>query len=188
MWRTRGGFTAEIKFDQELDLLEFGERNAGPYWANHKFSIDKEGNWNADFKYWFKQPTANPNVTDPLAAKIPFFAQDYSRQTSNAAIRARKLAKPKWGEGGRNHDEFMELILDEKYLNRTIDFSFNHSWQGAGTWKNPELYTVAVPNTHTTSMKNYNPINFDNKTVGESIITFDNKTVGESIIKWVPHL
>ena len=188
LWRTRGGFTAEIKFDQELDLLEFGERNAGPYWANHKFSIDKEGNWNADFKYWFKQPTANPNVTDPLAAKIPFFAQDYSRQTSNAAIRARKLAKPQWGEGGRNHDEFMELIMDEKYLNRTIDFSFNHSWQGAGTWKNPELYTVAVPNTHTTSMKNYNPINFDNKTVGESIITFDNKTVGESIIKWVPHL
>jgi hypothetical protein len=37
-------------------------------------------------------------------------------------------------------------------------------------------------------MKNYKPIKFDNKTVGESIITFDNKTVGESIIKWVPHL
>ena len=161
LWRTRGGFTATIKFDQELDMIEFGERNAGPYWSTHNFTIDAEGNWKADFDYYYQQPVAIINPADPLTAKSPFFAQDYSRQQSNASIRARKLAKPKWGEGGRNHDEFMELIEEEKYLNSTIDFSFKHNWQGEGSWANSEKYIVAVPSSHTTSPKHYTPIKFD---------------------------
>jgi len=170
LWRTRGGFTATIKFDQELDLIEFGERNAGPYWANHKFIIDDEGNWEADFDYLFKQPERIINPQDPLSHKSPFFAQDYSRQTSNASIRARKLAKPAWGEGGRNHEEFMQLIADEKELNETIDFSFKYNWQGTGSWKDADKYIIAVPSKHTKSTANYKPVVFD------SVIKWEKKS------------
>jgi hypothetical protein len=136
LWRTRGGFTATVKFDEELDLIEFGDRNAGPYWATHEFKIDHDGNWSANFSYKFKQPpsTVYPPA-DPWAPKTPFFAHDYSRETVNAAVRARKLAKPtRWGENGRTDQEFADLLNLERVMNETINLSFEYSWSGQGKW------------------------------------------------------
>ena len=153
LWRVRGGFTATILFDQTLDLAEFGERNAGPLWAEHKFKIDAAGKWEADFNYCYVQPTRIIDPGDPMKARSPFFAQDYSRDSSNAAKRARKLAKPNWEnpETGRNHEEFMKLLAEEKELNSTVDFTFKYNWSGTGSWENPEVYAVAVPDKHTTA-------------------------------------
>jgi hypothetical protein len=70
-----------------------------------------------------------------MLPRSPFFAQDYSRETVNAAKRARKLAKPKeWGDEGRDHEQFMALIAEEKMLNETINFTFDYEWSGSGKW------------------------------------------------------
>jgi anaerobic magnesium-protoporphyrin IX monomethyl ester cyclase len=150
LWRTRGGFTAKIIYDQDLDTREFGERNVGPYWASHRFKIDHDGNWQADFAYEFKQPPANIKPADPLEPRAPFFAQDYSRETSNAAQRARKIAKPEWkgGDSGRDHEEFMALIEEERILNETVDLSFKYKWKGTGYWGDEDQHVIDVPSEH----------------------------------------
>jgi|688.fasta_scaffold07487_15 hypothetical protein len=135
LWKTRGGFTATVRFDEKLDLMEFGDRNAGPYWATHDFTIDHDGNWSADFTYKFEQPPAIVSPPDPMMPRSPFFAQDYSREKVNAALRARQLSKPpRWGMEGRSHEQFMDLLAEEKHLNETIDFTFDFSWSGTGKW------------------------------------------------------
>lgn len=150
LWRTRGGFTAKIIFDEELDLEEFGSRNVGPYWATHRFKIDHEGNWTADCSYEFKQLPTILDPPDPSMPRSPFFAQDYSREQSSAAIRARRLAKPNWkGEdGGRSDKEFWDLLAEERHLNETIDFSFKYNWSGSGYWGDVKTHAIEVPKEH----------------------------------------
>jgi len=140
LWRVRGGYKLRLEFSEELDMIEYGDRNAGPYWATHEFEITPEGKWKADFTYKFEQPP--PELVK--MPRLPFFAQDYSRDEVNSSFRARKIAKPtEWDWEGRNHDQFIELIEEEKILNRTIDFSFEYAWQGQGDWSG-ELDIVPV--------------------------------------------
>jgi hypothetical protein len=173
LWRTRGGFTAKIIYDQELDTREFGERNVGPYWASHRFKIDHDGNWQADFVCEFKQPPAKIKPADPMEPRAPFFAQDYSRETSNAAQRARKIAKPDWkgGDDGRDHEEFMALLAEEEHLNKTVDLSFKHKWKGTGYWGNVDEHIVDVPDEHV------------RETFGESIEVKQEKLISPIIDK-----
>jgi len=151
LWRTRGGYTAEVKFNPDVDLTEFGTQY-GPamYNAIFKFSISDEGEWSADFDFNFNQNVENPDdiyYPRPKSRKGPFYAQDYSRMTSNTAIRARKLARPTWDiETGRSDKEFMHLIKEESFLNKTIDFSFNYKYIGNGSWGDYKNYTVEIPN------------------------------------------
>jgi hypothetical protein len=151
LWRTRGGYTAEVKFNPEIDLTEFGTQY-GPamYNAIFKFSISDEGEWSADFDFDFNQNVENPDdiyYPRPKSRKGPFYAQDYSRMTSNTAIRARKLARPTWDiETGRSDKEFMHLIKAESFLNKTTDFSFNYKYIGNGSWGDYKNYTVEIPN------------------------------------------
>lgn len=136
LWRVRGGYKLTLLFDEELDMIEYGDRNAGPYWAKHVFEITDDGKWTADFTYKFKQP--EKKITEGPGEKIPFFAQDYSRETVNPSIRARKIAKPtEWNFEGRTHEEFMDLVNEEKWLNHNIDFSFEYEWKGEGDWSGP---------------------------------------------------
>lgn len=134
LWRTRGGFSLDIKFDQQLDLVEFGERNVGPFWANHKFIIDRDGNWKYKCDFNFKQPESN------IEKQTPFKTVDFSHIKVNAAVRARVHAKPIWGENGRSHEEFDMLMAEERRLNSELDLSFQYQWEGNGYWgnKNPK--------------------------------------------------
>lgn len=134
LWRARGGYKLTLLFDEDLDMIEYGDRNAGPYWATHHFEITDEGKWKADFKYEFIQP--EPELVE--MPRLPFFAQDYSRETVNPSIRARKIAKPgEWDFEGRTDEQFHELVEEEKWLNHNIDFSFKYAWQGEGDWSGP---------------------------------------------------
>jgi hypothetical protein len=144
LWRTRGGFKGVMIFDEDLDMKEWGGRNAGPMWAEHTFEITDDGKWKARSWVKFKQP---PTVTpaDPMVAREPFFAQDYSRYQLNTAKRARVFAKPKWGEEGRSHDEFMWLLEEERILNQCVDLSFDDIWEGEGDWSDVEKYQIEVP-------------------------------------------
>jgi hypothetical protein len=138
LWRTRGGYDAEIRFNPDIDLKEFGSQ-FGPGMLNavYKFSIDDAGNWDADFSWDFKQ-IDNPfdnRLPPPEGRKGPFFAQDYSRMMSNTAKRARRIAKPDWDlETGRGDQDFTDLLEEEQKLNDTIDFSFNYRYINKGKW------------------------------------------------------
>lgn len=139
LWLTRGGFSAKILFNPEIDLKEFGSQfGPGMFNATYTFKISDDGNWKADFKYDFKQidnPYDNRDMP-PIGRKGPFYAQDYSRMKSNAAKRSRKLAKPTWdAEHGRGDQDFMELLNEEQFFNETIDFTFNYHYSGNGKWE-----------------------------------------------------
>jgi hypothetical protein len=150
LWRSRGGFEAEILFNPEIDLKEFGTQY-GPaqFYATYKFKITDEGQWDADFDIKFEQ-VDNPlddREYPPEGRKGAFYAQDYSRWQSNTVKRARKLAKPTWSsDEGRSGQDFADLLDEEAYLNETIDFSFHTQFKGSGDWSNHEKYQVDVSN------------------------------------------
>ncbi len=172
LWRTRGGFKGVMIFDEDLDMKEWGGRNAGPMWAEHTFEITDEGKWKAKSWVKFKQP---PTVipTDPMVAREPFFAQDYSSYKINTAKRARVFAKPKWGEEGRSHDEFMWLLQEEMIMNQCVDFTFDHVWEGEGDWSDFEKYIIDVPGGDTWKVAKPVP-----KLPAEQEIKFDLKKTG----------
>jgi hypothetical protein len=150
LWKCRGGYDAEVYFNPEIDLKEFGiQYGPGMYNAVFKFSITDSGEWSADFKYKFEQ-IDNPyddRLPPPEGRKGPFFAQDYSRMMSNTAKRARRLAKPTWSiDEGRSGQDFADLLDEEKFLNSTIDFSFNYRYRGKGNWGNFKDYEKEVSN------------------------------------------
>lgn len=156
LWRARGGFEAEIKFNPDIDLKEFGTQY-GPaqFWATYKFKITDEGQWDADFDIKFEQ-VDNPlddRPYPPEGRKGPFYAQDYSRAQSNTVKRARKLAKPTWStDEGRSGQDFADLLDEEAHLNATIDFSFHLQWQGSGDWSDYEKYAVDVSSSKRDAM------------------------------------
>ena len=150
LWKTRGGYTAKVKFNPDIDLKEFGiQFGPGMYTASFLFRISESGEWSADFDFNFEQ-VDNPyddRKPTPHRIKGPFYAQDYSRMMSNTAKRARKLAKPEWDlETGRGDQEFTNLLAEEDLLNRTIDFSFKYRYKNTGYWGNFKDYEIAVPN------------------------------------------
>ena len=151
LWRMRGGYEAEVHFNPEIDLKEFGNQyGPGMYNAIYKFKITEDGKWTADFDIQFDQ-IDNPyddRERPPAGRKGPFYAQDYSRMQSNTVKRARKLAKPKWSDTeGRSGQDFADLLNEEELLNKTIDFSFKLKWEGSGDWGNYKDYEVAVSDT-----------------------------------------
>ena len=137
LWLTRGGYSAEIRFNPDIDLREFGSQY-GPrqFYAVYLFKISADGDWTADFDIRFEQVDNEFDVRDPppRGRKGPFYAQDYSRMNSNTARRARQLAKPSWGIEGRNDMNFSELLREEAVLNATTDFSFQHRYINTGKW------------------------------------------------------
>jgi len=63
---------------------------------------------------------------------------------SNAAKRARRLAKPDWDkDAGRSDIDFNDLLEEEKFLNENIDFTFDYHYVGAGKWD--RSHNIAVP-------------------------------------------
>jgi len=148
LWRARGGYEAEIHFNPEIDLKEFGSQyGPGQYWATFNFKITDEGQWDAHFNIKFEQVDSplDDRERPPEGRKGPFYAQDYSRLQSNTVKRARKLAKPTWSnQEGRSGQDFADLLDEEAYLNATIDFSFHIDWQGSGDWSDYEKYRVDV--------------------------------------------
>jgi len=148
LWRARGGYEAEIYFNPEIDLKEFGSQyGPGMYNAVLKFKITEDGKWTADFKFKFEQVKLPPYQEKDPDRCGPFYFQDFTRLKSNTAARARKLAKPEWStEHGRSDMEFWELIQEEFKLNKEIDFSFEHHYQDTGDWGNWKDYEVEVSN------------------------------------------
>lgn len=149
LWRTRGGYDAEIYFNPEIDLKEFGTQYGPPmYTAVFKFSINDAGQWSADFDFNFDQIKNKPYQEKDPDRCGPFYMNDFSRLKSNTAIRARQLAKPEWDmENGKNDMEYWALIQEEFALNKVTDFSFNYHYIDTGDWSDWQEYMVNVSNT-----------------------------------------
>lgn len=154
MWKTRGGYKLKLIFDKELDLQEWGARGSVPIDAEYIFKIDDDGTWEADFKWDFQQeikPEEEYNDIRWITDGVNYISADpigpvwkitdFSRDTSNSAVRARKLAwkgdplksdldpTNAWSE-----EYFWELSKD--FVNiRQLDFSFKYDWQGTGKWE-----------------------------------------------------
>ena len=106
------------------------------FYGQYNFVITDEGNWKAHFRYKYDQNVENPWDGRPDDRKGPFYAQDYSRMQSNAAKRARKLAKPAWDlNEGRSQSDFGDLLSEEEWLNENIDFSFEYEFKDKGEWR-----------------------------------------------------
>ena len=157
LWLSRGGYKAEIHFNPEIDLKEFGSQfGPGMFTGVYKFFISDDGIWSANFTYDYKQ-IKNPydERTDPARVGA-FYAQDYSRMQSNSARRARKLAKPSWDrEEGRSGSDFGDLLDEEEYLNKNIDFSFDYNFRGTGKWDR-NSHTVKVSDEISTGVNEDN--------------------------------
>ena len=151
LWKTRGGYKAEVRFNPDIDLKEFGSQfGPGMLYATYKFTISDEGKWDADFDIIFKQVDNNFDDREPPphGRKGPFYAQDYSRSQSNTVKRARKLARPSWSDqDGRSGQDFADLLDEELLLNKTIDFSFKLHYVKSGDWSNFKDYEVKVSDT-----------------------------------------
>lgn len=165
LWKARGGYTAEVYFNPEIDLREFGNQyGPGMLDAVYKFTINHEGQWDADFTYDFKQ-VPNPydnRLPRPWGRKGPFYAQDYSRMMSNTAVRARRLAKPTWSsDTGRSETDFGELLKEEEYLNKHINFSFKYHYTGKGDWSDHKNFAIEVPNVSTVILPEKEAMTFD---------------------------
>ena len=159
LWRTRGGYTAEILFNPVIDLKEFGNQfGPGMFTAVYKFRINAGGDWTANFDYEYNQIENPYDMRDlpPKGRKGAFFAQDYSRMQSNPALRARALAKPDWDKlAGRGDIDFNDLLEEEKFLNDNIDFSFKHKYLGTGKW-NRDANVINVPDEIAPGVNNDN--------------------------------
>ena len=123
LWKTRGGYEMNLKFDEELDNLEFGTAVASPYNAEYNFKVNKKGDWSCKIVAKYTQPKERP-----------FKVMDFSQEKSTLIERARVFAKPTWGDGSRTEQELIKLYKEESYLNKTKDFSFDFKWEGNGTW------------------------------------------------------
>lgn len=122
LWRARGSYSISIEIDKEKSYKEFGNRLGCDLTAIYNFDIDRSGKWTANFAFNFKQ--------DDNAWKY----QDYSRESSMSARRARILAIPgNNGESVWSTDVYKKHIeqLDE---HKKLDFSFSYNFKDSGQW------------------------------------------------------
>jgi len=123
LWRCRGGYEIEVLFNEEIDMMEYGDFLASPIDGKYKFKISDVGDWECNIDLKFRQPDDNVyKIID-------------NRQITSATIyRARQLSKSKYGITGIP-DEKWNDILEEKNKLKKINQSFNFNRKIEGTWK-----------------------------------------------------
>lgn len=123
LWRTKGAYKIRVVITPEMSMNEFGNRLGCNFNAEYNLSVDSSGNWSADFVFDFKQD------------KAAWRYQDYSRETSMSAKRARQLALPDSnGEVVTTIEQFHNYQKQVEQL-QSVDFSFSYNYIGNGSFK-----------------------------------------------------
>ena len=123
IWRTRGAFTTSIRITPESAYRELGDRLGCNLNVTYLFSINEQGEWEADFTFDFRQ--------DDNAWKW----HDYARETSTSARRARTLGlSGSNGEIMLTPEKFKHDLDVASELNEGTNFSFDLNWIGKGVW------------------------------------------------------
>lgn len=133
-WRTRGGFTIDLKYGIDLDMDEFGSQVAGEYIATQTFSIGDDGSWFATIDCEFIQPPMPEEHKWLEQPYFPFAYFDNTRHNEAAAKRARKLSKPEHGIGNLPKEKIDEGLALTKHLNYNVDLSFKYKGKKTGKW------------------------------------------------------
>lgn len=136
LYKCFGGYKLTLKFNPEIDSLEFGRQHgSSDYYATHLFEINDKGEWNADFTYKYVQ-----NVD----SQPPFQLQENYNLNANTAKRAKILARLDTPIDVDN------LIQEEHRLNNDVDFSFEHHYVGSGSWGNLDEFATSVSTSKNT--------------------------------------
>lgn len=122
LWRSRGAYTIQVRITPDLAMNEFGDRLGCNFNAIYYLRVEANGSWTADFNFDFKQ--------DATAWRY----QDYSKDESMSAMRARQLALP--GSNGKivttTEQFYSHLKLVEQL--KSTDFSFLYKYFGQGNF------------------------------------------------------
>jgi len=121
LWRTRGGFSASIFFDSEVDKTEFGPSLHNLLNGRLDFKIDNAGNWqyNVDIDF-----TQQPGSWAPIS-------KDFFFDLTDPEIRARKLAKLNLE---LSPEDYTKLRDDANNLNAELNLSFIVNKKFKGSW------------------------------------------------------
>ena len=123
LWRTRGAYTIQVRITPEMAMNEFGDRLGCNFNAVYDLSVNASGHWTANFKFDFKQ--------DANAWRY----QDYSKETSMSASRARLLAVPgSNGDIAANWQETLHKNLKQVEQLQQLDLGFEYNYTGQGTF------------------------------------------------------
>lgn len=120
LYRTRGAYKIDIKFDNQKDTREFSVFLGDDLNANIKFEIDDEGNWKADFDYKY--------VQHENAWQYQHYAQKQTNSLKRILILSGKENDPLW-----SMDFNTGNAIAEEY-NKTLDFSFEYKFNESGKW------------------------------------------------------
>lgn len=128
LWRTRGGYTLNLKFDPEIDFEEYGPSLKNNLSGYFNFKIDQAGKWECKIDLSFTQ---KPNPFSP-------FPESFYSNPNSATLRARNLAFAKQIEQEKVDKKYLDDIkLAEKY-NSSVDFSFDFKDTISGNWAKPK--------------------------------------------------
>jgi len=125
LWRTRGGFQIRIKFEKDMDYKEFGPSLTSDLNGYFDFKINHIGEWECDINLTFIQPTYQPFTQ---------FPDEYFFNPNNATLRARKFAKPSWGQDGISKEEYTVIADKVTEYNKSLNLSFNYKNKIKGDW------------------------------------------------------
>lgn len=120
LYRTRGAYKIEIKFDNQKDTREFSMFLGDDLNANIKFEIDDEGNWDADFDFKYIQHAD--------AWKYNRYEQKQTNALKRIIILSGKENEPLWSIDNKTGDDMAEEF------NKTLDFSFDYKFKESGKW------------------------------------------------------
>lgn len=134
LWRARGGYKLNVKFNPEIDLKEFGDTVAGEYTCDATFTIDYKGSWTLDIDAEWVQP-----IWDEVGGKWTFSYHDFSQYENNAAMRARKLARSKYGMERMSEEDQKYWQQQAHDLNTELDLSFKYTDRISGKWQRFDL-------------------------------------------------
>jgi radical SAM superfamily enzyme YgiQ (UPF0313 family) len=122
LWRARGGYDIVVTITPEDINNEFGDRLGCNLSATYNFKITEDGEWTANFDFDFKQ------------SDNAWKYQDYSRESSMSAKRARKLALPDSNGESMWTTAIYDVHLKQVEDLKQVDFSFNYQYCASGKW------------------------------------------------------
>lgn len=121
LYRTRGGYSLKINFDEQKDYIEFGPSLSNKMNGTVNFVISNSGDWTffVDLKY---------ETPDTKFAPLP---KDYYFNLQDSQIRARNLSKI---ESPMTEEEYEALHAKAEEMNQKYDFAFHVKETFNGSW------------------------------------------------------
>ena len=125
IWRTRGPFKMNVKFDPEIDIEEFSIFLGCDFSGEIDFEINEKGEWKCRKWFEFKQDHDDPKSQWQLRMNA-------EKEPDDTPIsRAKALVLKHVNDETVTHNERLKIWEET----RKLDLSFSESWSGTGKWQ-----------------------------------------------------